>query len=470
MLRLAALLVLAGQAAPAPEPREELHTVQKGSLTPLLELDGTFDALETADYKVRMEAYAGELVIARVAAQGQAVRKGEPILEIVQAPLQKQIAAAEIDLKVARSALAKAQAEMKLAARGDALALGQAEAAVANARANLEVFDKVDGKQMLEQADLSVQFSRDGVSDQEEELDQLRKMYKSEELTNATSEIVVRRAARSLERSRRYLRMAEEDAGVVKTVRHPQQRQTFAFALENAEKALEGVKVQQDHARVQRQAELDRSTAAAAQAEEHLARLKRDLEAFTWKAPFDGRVFYGAFTNGQWPAAEALASQLRTGERLLPMQVLLTFCGAATYVRADLPEAAYFDVAPGQAVTLSPVSMPDDRREGKVRAKSLFAALKPGGSSYEAKIDLASPFTELAPGMRARITLRLAERRDVVLVPSNAVSGSGPKHTVTVSKEGKRSPREVTIGKSDGKMTEVKKGLEPGETIVLPKP
>ncbi len=472
MLRLAAFVLLlrgAQERPPAPEPREELHTVRKGNLTPVLELDGTFDSTETADYKVRMEAYQGELTVDRVAAPGQAVRKDDPILKIVPAPLQRQIAAAEIDLDVARSALAKAEAEKAAGEKGDGVALQQSQAAFENARTNLKVFDEVDGKQMLEQADLSVQYGRDNVSDQDEELAQLLKMYKSEELTNATSEIVVKRARRSLERSRRYLKMSEEDAQITKTVKHPQQRQALGFAVENAAKSLEALKIQQAHAKVQRDAELRRAKASAAQAEDLLARLKRDLEALTWRAPFDGRVFYGSFMNGQWPNAEMMAGLVRPGERLQPMQVLLTFCGHRTYVRAELPEASYLDVAVDQAATVAPVSMPDARREGKVRAKSLFSAQRPGGSAYEAKVDLAEPFAELAPGMRAKVTIRGAERRDVVLVPSNAVAGSTSKPTVTVSKDGKSAPREVTIGKTDGKMTEIRKGLEPGETIVLPR-
>ncbi len=74
------------------------------------------------------------------------------------------------------------------------------------------------------------------------------------------------------------------------------------------------------------------------------------------------------------------------------------------------------------------------------------------------------------PGMKAKVILMGDELRDVILVPSNAVSSSGARHTVNVSKDGKAAPREVTPGKTDGKMIHIKKGLEAGEKIVLPKP
>ena len=40
---------------------------------------------------------------------------------------------------------------------------------------------------------------------------------------------------------------------------------------------------------------------------------------------------------------------------------------------------------------------------------------------------------------------------------------------VNVSKDGKTAPREVTLGKSDGKNTQIKSGLEPGEKVTIPK-
>jgi len=47
-------------------------------------------------------------------------------------------------------------------------------------------------RQYLKQIDLALQQYDDQVKDAADELDQLKKMYKSEELTNATADVVVR--------------------------------------------------------------------------------------------------------------------------------------------------------------------------------------------------------------------------------------------------------------------------------------
>lgn len=468
----AALLLLALQdKPPAPVPEEEVVAVKKGNLTPVLELEATFAPVETAEFKLRMETYAGEMTLVRAAAQGQAVKKGDPILVLERAPIDRLVAAAEVDLRVARATLEKAEAETRLGEKGDALALLQAETAVRDAESVLRAYDEVEGKHLVRQAELLVKYGEDGIRDQEEELDQLEKMYKTEQLTNATAEIVVRRARRGLERARIQLEMTRGEAKVVKEVKQPQQRQVHAFSVENAKRALEGLKIQQALSKVQREAELAKAKAAAALQEDQLARLRRDLEGFTMRAPFDGRVYYGQLQHGAWATADQVAPLLHPGERLQPGQVLLTACGTKTRAVADLPEADYFDVTVDQAATVAPTAMPDRKRAGAVRAKSVAGQTKGNANAFEVAIELQEPFTELLPGMKGKATIQGAELTGVVVVPSKAVSSEGGKHTVKFppNQFGVSATREVTVGKGDGKMIHVKSGLEAGEKICVPK-
>jgi multidrug efflux system membrane fusion protein len=88
---------------------------------------------------------------------------------------------------------------------------------------------------------------------------------------------------------------------------------------------------------------------------------------------------------------------------------------------------------------------------------------------FELKIEFKEPPADLLPGMKGKATIKGKELKDVVLVPSTAVAAQGGKCTLTVSKDGKSASREVTVGKSDGKMTQIKSGLEAGEKVSVPK-
>jgi len=157
---------------------------------------------------------------------------------------------------------------------------------------------------------------------------------------------------------------------------------------------------------------------------------------------------------------------LAAGEKLQAGQVLMTVCAPGIRARADLAEADYFDVIPGLEASVVPAASPEAKSEGTIRTKSLVGALKGPAASYEVRIDFHQPPADLLPGMKGKATVRGKELKDVVLVPSTAVAAQNGKCTLTVcSKDGKTSSREVTVGKSDGKMTQIKTGLEAGEKV-----
>jgi multidrug resistance efflux pump len=467
-------MVAATQDKPVPkekpgEEAEETVAARKGSLTPLFELEAVYEAVDSAEFKVKLDAYQGELTILKIVPAGEIVKKGDLLLSIDRATIDKQIAALENDLRVARAAHEKQQADLVIGARTDALTLMQAQTQVKDAEASLKSYEEVDGKHMVQAVELNVKYMEDSLHDQGEELAQLEKMYKSEELTNATSEIVVRRARRNLERTKTSLEMGRIEAANVKNVRFPQQRQNLAHAVEVAKNALDGINASRTLSRIQREAEAQKAKTALAQLEEQAAKLKHDHEGFALHAPFDGRVYYGQFQHGVWATGDQLAPMLVPGEKVQAGQVLLTVCGPRTRARADLAEADYFDVASGLEATVTPAAAPETRTEGTVRSKSPVAAMKGPGASFELRIEFKEPPVDLLPGMKGKATIKGKELKDVVLVPSHAVAAQGGKCTLTVFKDGKSAPRDVTVGKSDGKMTQIKTGLEAGEKVAVPK-
>ncbi|MBI3855378.1 MAG: HlyD family efflux transporter periplasmic adaptor subunit, partial [Planctomycetes bacterium] len=430
---LASLLFLApAQDKPKPaEDAEETVAARKGNLTPVFELEAVYEAIESVELKMKLEAYQGELSVLKVAPAGELVKKGDLLLSLDTAAIDKQIAAIENDLKVARAMHEKLQAELSIGAKADALALLQAQTAVKDSETSLKSFEEVDGKHMIQMVELQAKFTEDALHDQTEELAQLEKMYKSEELTNATSEIVVRRARRNLDRTKVALDMARLEAGNVKNVRYPQQRNLLAHAIEVARNALDGVKAAQTLSKVQREVEAGKAKAALAQLEEQAAKLKHDLANFSWRAPLDGRVFYGQFQHGAWATSDQVTPMMAAGEKLQPGQVLLTVCGPATRARADLAEADYFDVAPGLAATVVPAAQPDAKAEGTIRSKSPVAAMKGTGSAFELRIEFKEPPSDLLPGMKGKATIKGAELKDVVLVPSQAIAAQAGKCMLT---------------------------------------
>jgi multidrug efflux pump subunit AcrA (membrane-fusion protein) len=77
----------------------------------------------------------------------------------------------------------------------------------------------------------------------------------------------------------------------------------------------------------------------------------------------------------------------------------------------------------------------------------------------------------LKPEMTANVVILAAEKRDVLLVPTEAVlRKAGGKQVVTVVKDGAENEEAVVeTGISDGTKTEIAKGLSEGQTVLLHK-
>ena len=70
-------------------------------------------------------------------------------------------------------------------------------------------------------------------------------------------------------------------------------------------------------------------------------------------------------------------------------------------------------------------------------------------------------------GMTANVTFFVDEKKDTLYVPSEAIKSLDGKSTVLVKREnGTPQEREVTIGVSDGKHTEIVEGLSENDTVL----
>ena len=225
--------------APATQPSAATHTVKSGKLSFAVNGDGTFVADEPFEARLKLEAHSGPLIIATVAPNRASVKKGDKLLELDPTVINREVAAAENELTTVKATLVKAETDLKLGEQADALAMRIQQNETKNAEAAVKWWEQVDGPQMLASTELQVKLARASVEDQNDELDQLRKMYKQEDLTSATADIVIKRALRQLDVSKVQMKMAEERSEKTTTYSYPISKQTVLDALEQSKQRLE---------------------------------------------------------------------------------------------------------------------------------------------------------------------------------------------------------------------------------------
>ena len=126
-------------------------------------------------------------------------------------------------------------------------------------------------------------------------------------------------------------------------------------------------------------------------------------------------------------------------------------------VRSGLPAIARVDALGGKSF------------RGRVAFVSLTGRDTGGVVTFPTRVEITRGLG-LKPGMTASVKIIVAQRRNAVHVPLEAVTQDDQGRSVVtlLSADGHRSSRRISLGLANNKIVEVTKGLRAGESVVLP--
>lgn len=158
---------------------------------------------------------------------------------------------------------------------------------------------------------------------------------------------------------------------------------------------------------------------------------------------------------------------VREGATVTPGMTLFRIVDLSTvWVNAEVPEAQASWVAPGAQVQVRVQAYPGRVFEGLVGV--LLPEVSQMTRTVRTRIELANPGALLKPGMYATVAFRQDAKRESLLVPSEAVIRTGTRDVVIVALgEGRFRAADVEVGFESGGRSEVRKGLQAGDKVVL---
>ena len=157
----------------------------------------------------------------------------------------------------------------------------------------------------------------------------------------------------------------------------------------------------------------------------------------------------------------------REGMTVAPGAPLFRINGLSTvWVNAEVPESLAAQVRPGSAVEARAPALGGAAFKGKVTA--ILPEVNPATRTLKMRVELANPVGALVPGMFATVMLKPAARVEMLQVPSEAVITTGKRSVVVVALgDGRFAPVDVEIGMEANGQTEIRKGLEAGQQVVV---
>lgn len=138
----------------------------------------------------------------------------------------------------------------------------------------------------------------------------------------------------------------------------------------------------------------------------------------------------------------------------------------SVWLNVEVPAAEAAQLKPGQPVEAKTPAHAGTVFKGRISA--LLPQVNQTTRTLVARVELANPDGRLVPGMFVNVDLAPAAKRRALLVPSEAVIRTGTRSVVVLALgEGKFRPVEVEVGSEADGRTEIRKGLEAGQKVVV---
>ena len=295
------------------------HEVKTGRLKIELKLSGTFESGQSAEVALKPESWS-KLEVKEAQPHGARVSKGDPLVKLDLEDLQKAIKAAEQALILSELGLEEAKVTLETLRETTPLDLAAEERSVKEAVADLEYFLKVTKDRSKKSAENSLRNAQYSLEYAQEELNQLKQMYKADDITEETEEIILKRAERGVINAQFSLESRELSTKRTLETELPRQEQSLKDATMKQTTGLARATTSLSAAMRKAEIGFEKQLIAHRKTVEDLNNLKADLKLLSSvTSPIDGFVFYGRVKKGSWAGKGTLEAAI---DRKLQMAAL----------------------------------------------------------------------------------------------------------------------------------------------------
>lgn len=198
--------------------------------------------------------------------------------------------------------------------------------------------------------------------------------------------------------------------------------------------------------------------AAVTQARSAVQNAAQDLRAATIVAPFDGLISEINVAAGDEINAATIAVVVINPNLL--------------EIESDVDQSDIASLAVGQTAVVTFDALPGSSFMAEVSSVALTPEVTQGVVTFAVALTLSTedvvPGEAFpAPGMTASVVITTQSVENALVVPSRALSSTGRQQTVTVRTAAGDEIRPVTTGTTNGTLTQVLSGLEPGDEVLV---
>lgn len=447
-----------------PVTADEL-TIEAGPLETTLELEATVYPEEPKVIRLEPKQWS-KFVIESAVAHGTPVTKEDVILAFEADEYLRHLEESKEAAKGRKIALSKLERELADLETTTTHALEGLKLAHDRAKEALDYFTNSGRALQVESAKQSLDRAKRSLSYQEEELQQLLKMYEEDGITEETEEIILKRQRAAVETAKFALKKATEDTQWTLEKTIPRRAVDFRRAFEQAKLAYETGQLNLPRTLEEKKLEVAKAQRAEARAAQDLLELEGDGSLLVIKAPADGVIYHGEVTPESWSLGGTAKFLFKAGTAPVDTALMSLVPASSSFVlHGKTGQADFLELETGLKGTATIEGLSES--QFPVEVTSLSAAPESDGK-YGVGTTLTTPDgTPLLAGMKATVTLVTYRNEEAIAVPKTALIRKDGKTMVKLKMaDGKHELRTIKTGRQSGDRVEVLSGLEIDQVIL----
>ncbi len=215
------------------EEKRKTYKVEPKRFKIDLSLDGAFVADKMHEVALRPDSWS-DYEIVNVADLGAKVHKGEVLFKFDAEEINKAIDDLELEQRISELTIMRSEEELPRIEQTLKMEFDDADRSDREAKEDFKRYNEIDRPMSIKSSEFMLKYYKFNLDYEKDELDQLEKMYKADDLTEATEEIVLKRQRSAVEFAQFSLENAKLNHDEMLDVRIPRMDIQIKESLERA--------------------------------------------------------------------------------------------------------------------------------------------------------------------------------------------------------------------------------------------
>ena len=405
---------------------------------------------------------------------GKTIKKDEIILKLDMEKIRNHIQVISHDLTMLDLNKEILQAEIKLAEELASLEKDEINRFEKYVKEDYNRYHEIYLPFDKRSAEMSLKRYEENLAYTAEELNQLKKMYQADDLTEETEEIILQRAQNQYEHAKFSLEAAKIRNEEFMNIQLPRGKTATDANFNRERLSIKTIKKIKPNQLNRKKLEGKKLVEERKQFAMTKAKIEKDLKIMeTIKSPSNGMLFWGTFDRGKWTGGNSFKTKLRKGGVLKSHEDILTICPSKKIqARINLPEKDLHQVRIGNKTELKLTASDDLKIKSSIRSISK-TPVDPGIFDLTADFVLPKGFTSPVPGSACSLECVTYYRENAITLPSSVIKSDDDrpesKFVYVLTKKGKQQRKNIEIGKKSGKSVEILSGIRMGMKVLKDK-